>query len=378
MNEQYEKLRAQRLAKVNDEYRSLLENLPPLRTMGVEGLREALAGVGAGMDITSGVAVRDMAIDGPNGPVPTRIYTPENYSGPKLGVYVHTHAGGFVGGGGVGTWDWMNTMLAARVPCVVVAPDFRLPPENRFPTGLQDCWAVLNWVAQQGDAQGWDVSRLAVGGGCSGGNMAAVLSLMARDAGGPALSLQILESWVADGRGGSPSQIEFAEGYGLRRADNDFVLENYVRSESDLDDWRVSPLKVESVQGVAPAMITVGEWDILKDEDLAYAERLRQAGVPVEAHVISNMGHFPNPEFAEDLHALHIKALKATIGPRGEYRIAPPIEVANATPARSDTISEQVLGQWTLRVKTPMGLKTDQFELRRADGKLLEIGRAHV
>jgi len=315
MNERYEQLREQRLAKIDEDYRALLEAIPPLSMMGVEGVRMGMAAMTSSREKTPGVSMRDVEIAGPNGPVPTRIYAPENYSGPKLGVYVHTHPGGFVGGGGLGTWDWMNTLLAAKVPCVVVAPDFRLPPENRYPKGLEDCWAVLQWVERQGLAEGWDPARIAVGGGCTGGNFAAVLSLMARDAGGPKLSLQILESWLADAHGATPSHEEFAEGYGLRHEDNDFVIGNYISDESQRKDWRVSPLLVESVAGVAPALITVGEWDVLRDEDVAYGDRLKAAGVPVDVHVIPQMGHFPNPRLAHELHEIHIKGLAAAIGP---------------------------------------------------------------
>ncbi|MEC9363597.1 MAG: alpha/beta hydrolase [Pseudomonadota bacterium] len=367
MNEQYERLRAERLAKVNPDYRAMVEGIPPLQTLGVAGMREAFQGLGAAMEITPGVSHRDIEIPGPHGPVPTRIYTPDGYEGPRLGVYLHTHAGGFVSGGGLDTWNWLNTMLAAKVPCVVVAPDFRLPPEHRYPTGLDDCWAVLNWIAEHGAAQGWDTSKIAVGGGCTGGNFAAVLSLMARDAGKPRVSLQILESWLADAHGRAPSHQEFAEGYGLRHVDNEFVIGNYIRNEADRDDWRVSPGQVPSVEGVAPALITVGEWDILRDEDLAYGERLKQAGVPVEVHVIPETGHFPNPDHADRVHGIHIQGLSTAIGPKGPYRIEVPQPVVDAPvaatggPMRPD-------GRWTLTVKTPMGIKTDTLELRSIKG----------
>ncbi|WP_241695947.1 alpha/beta hydrolase [Solimonas terrae] len=370
MNEKYEKLREARLAKVNQDYRGMIEAIPPLRTLGITGMRAAFEGLGASREVTPGVSQRDVEIPGPHGPVPTRIYTPDGYTGPKLGVYVHTHAGGFVSGGGLDTWNWMNTMLAARVPCIVVAPDFRLPPEHRFPTGLDDCWAVVNWVAAQGEAHGWDAGRIAVGGGCTGGNFAAVLSLMARDAGRPKISLQILESWLADAHGTAPSHEEFADGYGLRHEDNEFVVGNYIAREADRDDWRVSPLQVTSVANVAPALITVGEWDILRDEDIQYGERLKAAGVPVDVHVIPETGHFPNPDHAEHVHELHIKGLTAAIGPKGTYSIAPIAAVQAATDESAGTAPSRPDGKWMLTVRTPMGIKTDELELRTVAGKL--------
>jgi acetyl esterase len=114
---------------------------------------------------------------------------------------------------------------------------------------------------------------------------------MARDAGGPAITLQYLQAWPSDLRNDSWSQYEFAEGFGLRKSDNDYVTSLYLGSPGNRWDWRASPLLVESVRGVAPAHITVGELDILRDEDIQYANRLRDAGVPVELHIDPNQGH---------------------------------------------------------------------------------------
>lgn len=228
---------------------------------------------------------------------------------------LHVHFGGFVAGGGLDTMDSLNSAIATAVPCVVVAPDFRLPPEHRFPTGLEDCWSVLNWVADGGDQQGWDGARVAVGGGCTGGNFAAVLALMARDAGGPALRLQFPWSWPADGRCDTASQHEFADGYGLRYEDNRFVISQYVREPDDRYDWRVSPLLADSVAGVAPALIMVGEWDILRDEDVQYANRLRDAGVEVTLDVIPREGHVGNPENNERRQELLIASLRKALQP---------------------------------------------------------------
>jgi acetyl esterase len=212
---------------------------------------------------------------------------------------VHTHSGGFVAGGGLDQWDGMNSIIAHSVPAIVVHPDFRLPPEHRFPAGLRDAWAVLRWVAAGGEGADWDSRRIAVGGGCTGGNMAAVLSLLARDEGGPDLSLQFLESWPSDLRGDTRSQEENGTGYGLRKSDNDFVTAQYLTVPEDRWDWRASPILADSFRGLAPAFITVGEWDVLRDEDIQYANRLRDAGVPVELCVDPERGHG-----AVDRHAL--------------------------------------------------------------------------
>ncbi|XPP27066.1 MAG: alpha/beta hydrolase [Leucobacter sp.] len=286
----YSQLREERLSRISSAQRALFENSPPLDVLGVDGLRAGLAERLSQVPLAPGVEFRDVVVDGPNGPVPTRIFTPPG-GAVDSPVVVHIHAGGFVAGGGLDTWTGYNSILATVSDAVVVAPDFRLPPEHRFPTGLGDNWAVLNWVAAGGDDAEWDASRIAIGGGCTGGNMAAVLSLMARDAGAPELSLQFLESWPADLRNDTRSQEENAEGYGLRQSDNAFVTSQYLAEPEDRWDWRASPLLAESVRGVAPALITVGDWDVLRDEDIQYANRLRDAGVPVELQIDENVGH---------------------------------------------------------------------------------------
>jgi acetyl esterase len=313
MAHDYEELRAERLAQIGEDYRRQLEEWPDRCALGVAGLRAGMAELSAAPP-ADGVTVRDLRIPGPAGHVPTRVYTPEGVEGP-LGVTVHLHFGGFVAGGGLDFLDGANSRMALEAGCAVVAPDFRLPPEHPFPAGLEDCWAVVRWVAGHAAEQGWDAGRVAVGGGCSGGNLAAVIALMARDAEGPELSLQFLQSFVADARCDTASQREFADGYGLRHSDNRFVLSQYLVDEEQRYDWRVSPVLAPSVRGVAPALVTVGEWDILRDEDVQYAQRLRDAGVAVTLRIAPREGHLPNPDNApESLDLLH-RTLRETVGP---------------------------------------------------------------
>jgi acetyl esterase len=287
----YERLRAERLARIPAQDRAAIEHWPNLAEIGVDGIRAHIGGGNRTAAPDSGVTTRDVEVAGPNGPVPVRVYTPPHEEHDRLPVVVHTHGGGFVAAGGLDMWDVLNSRMAASVPAVVVHPDFRLPPEHRFPAGLEDSWAVLNWIAGSGDREGWDTSRIAVGGGCSGANMAAVLALMARDAGGPELTLQFLHAFPSDLRNDTRSQEEFADGYGLRKSDNEFVVSQYLSDPADRWEWRASPLLADSVRGVAPALVTVGEWDILHDEDVQYAGRLRDAGVEVELRVEPDQGH---------------------------------------------------------------------------------------
>ena len=305
MSTDYNALREERLATISGASRASIESIARLPEMGVEGVRTHFDQLSRSMPLTPGVSIRDVQIDGPQGSVPTRIYTPEGCT--SAGVVMHVHHGGYIAVGGIDTLDGWNTKMAAAVGGTVVAPDFRLPPEHRFPAGLDDCWSVLNWIPAQDEFEGLPI---AVGGGCTGGNFAAVLALMARDAGGPDVALQFLEAFVADARCDTASQREFGVGYGLEHSDNSWVVEQYLSEPTDRYDWRVSPVLAASVRGVAPASICVGEWDIFLDEDTQYANRLRDANVDVELHVLKRQAHFPGPEDMAEREEVRFGALR--------------------------------------------------------------------
>ncbi|GAA1463482.1 hypothetical protein GCM10009619_42080 [Williamsia maris] len=279
---------------MSDEYREMIENAPRLNEIGATGMRAGTApptGI-ASIDGDGTVAVRVVETQGPGGPIPLRVYTPKDRDVPS-GIVLSIHAGGYLGIASQADHE-RNRALVKNVGCAVVAPDYRLAPEDPFPASIEDCWEALQWIAQGGDV-GWDTSRIAVGGAGSAGNFAAVVALMARDAGGPDLRLQYIVDAPTDTRCDTPSQAEFADGYGLRRSDLVFVLDQYIDIPDRKYDWRVSPLLAASVRAVAPALVIVGEWDILRDEDAQYANRLQDAGVPTELHIIAQQGHFPDP-----------------------------------------------------------------------------------
>ncbi|MCS7480455.1 alpha/beta hydrolase [Umezawaea endophytica] len=313
MTKDYDALRAERLDQVSKKYRKQIARTPNAKDVGVKAMRAGMKMAMMTVRRAKGVSVRDIEIPGPAGPIPTRIFTPDGVEGP-LGVAVNLHFGGFVAGGGISTFDGAHSTLALAVGCAVVAPDFRLPPEHPFPAGIEDVWAVTNWVADNAAEQGWDNSRIAIGGGCSGGNLASVIALMARDAGAPTLALQYPWSFPTDAHCDTESQREFAEGYGLEAADNQFLISKYMGENGSKDDWRVSPLLVPSVEGVAPAVMVVGEWDILRDEVVQYARRFEEAGVPVSLHIIPLEGHFPNPDNDNAGETVLHKALSDRIG----------------------------------------------------------------
>jgi len=313
-------LREKRLAAMSPRARERLErrikSMPPFEELGVAGLRGFLDHFMAA-ELAPGIRRRDIAVPGPAGPIPVRVYRPEGATEP-LGICIHHHGGGFIAGGGFDAYDAFNSRLAKEVNCLVVHPDFRLPPEHKFPAGLEDCWAVLKWVAQYGAELGGDPSKIAVGGGCTGATISTVLALMARDAGGPHIKFQWLFDAYLDARFDYQSQVENGEGYFLSLEDNKWVTRRYLEHPEQRWDWRVSPILAGSVRGVAPALIVAGEFDILRDEMRHYANRLSDAGVPVEhycyageGHAFSS-GHDPDDlsEAGRDAHARRIGGLQ--------------------------------------------------------------------
>ncbi|MEY9495890.1 acetyl esterase [Bradyrhizobium elkanii] len=313
-------LREQRLSAMPPEARASWEqrvnSMLPFEVLGLAGLRGFLDQFIAA-ELTPGVSLRDIEVPGPAGPVPVRIYKPDDAVGP-LGICIHHHGGGFVAGGGFRAYDAFNSQLAKEANCLVVHPDFRLPPEHKFPAAIEDCWAVLNWIAKHGAEFGGDPGKIAVGGGCTGATHSTVMALMARDAGGPEIKFQWLFDAYLDARFDYQSQIENGEGYFLTLADNKWVTRRYLEHPEQRWDWRVSPMLADSLRGVAPALIIAGECDILRDEMRHYANRLRDAGVPVEhrcypgeGHAFSSGHRLDNLSHAgRDAHARRIAGLK--------------------------------------------------------------------
>jgi acetyl esterase len=171
----------------------------------------------------------------------------------------------------------------------VVALDYRLAPEHRFPAAIDDSWAALRWLADHAASLGLDGRRLAVGGDSAGGTLAAVAALLARDHGLPlALQLLITPGTAADGA--TASRHLFANGFLLDAAMIDWFFDHAI-DPHHRRDWRFSPLYADDVEGTAPACVIVAECDPLADEGVAYADRLRAAGVPVQLDLVRGMTH---------------------------------------------------------------------------------------
>jgi len=222
-----------------------------------------------------------LEIPGAAGPIPARHYVPAGLpADAPAPLLVYFHGGGWVIGD-LDTHDGLCRFLAATAGVAVLSVDYRLAPEHRFPAAVEDCWAAYAWTAANAASLGADPARIAVGGDSAGGNLATVISLLAREGGGAAPALQLLIYPVTDAVGGQRSRELFAKGFLLTRGDMDFFERHYLPPGTDPADPRVSPLRAPDLRNLAPAYLTTAGFDPLRDEGEAYAERLRQAGVRV-------------------------------------------------------------------------------------------------
>jgi acetyl esterase len=221
---------------------------------------------------------RDLAIPGPGGPIPARLYRATATG--NLPVLVFFHGGGWVVGD-IESHDTGCRHLANRAECAVVSVDYRLAPEHKFPAAVEDCLAATAWVAGNAAALGIDAGRLAVGGDSAGGNLAAVVSLLARGHGTPRIGHQLLIYPATDAAMRHDSMARFAEGYVLTRATMRWFYEQYLSAPADAADWQASPLAAPDLSGLPPAFVLTAGYDPLCDEGDAYAARLAEAGVAV-------------------------------------------------------------------------------------------------
>jgi acetyl esterase len=223
-------------------------------------------------------SIRDAETPGPAGAIPVRIYVPAGQL-PRPGL-VFFHGGGWVAGD-LDTHDVLCRALANGGGCVVVSVHYRRAPEAKFPAAIDDAVAATRYVAEHAADFGIEPGRLAVGGDSAGGNLAAAVCLVLRDSGGPRLVYQLLIYPVTDYNFETQSYRDNADGYRLTRAAMQYYWNHYLRQPSDADDPRASPLRAADLSNLPPAHVITAEYDPLRDEGRAYAERLRAAGVPV-------------------------------------------------------------------------------------------------
>lgn len=218
--------------------------------------------------------------------LPARLYAPSDAA---LPVLMYFHGGGFTIGS-IATHDTLCRVLSSRSGCAVVSLDYRLAPAHKFPTASDDAWDAMQFLSREAKSLGLDGSRIAVGGDSAGGTLAAVCAVMARDA-GISVALQMLFYPGTTAHQDTPSHARYACGPLLDEPLISWFFDQYVRTRADRDDWRFAPLNADDVEGVAPAWIGLAEADPLLDEGIAYADKLRAAGVPVDLEIYRGVIH---------------------------------------------------------------------------------------
>jgi acetyl esterase len=264
--------------------------MPPLHELSVADARQAYMALAPTAGEPEPVArVEDRCVAGPQGEIPVRIYTPRGQA--PFPVLVFFHGGGWVIGD-LDTHDGLCRQLANAASALVVSVHYRLAPEHRFPAAAEDAYAATRWVATNARAAlGGDPGRVAVGGDSAGGNLAAVVALMARDRGAPPLVAQVLIYPVTDAPGDTGSYRENAEGY-LLTADAMRWFWNHYRGEGAAGrEPYACPLRAPDLRDLPPALVITAEFDPLRDEAEAYAHRLREAAVPVQRSRYDGMIH---------------------------------------------------------------------------------------
>lgn len=225
--------------------------------------------------------VHELTFAGPAGPLRLRIYEPHRRQQPAPAL-LYIHGGGWVIGD-LDTHDSPCSRLAELGECVVVSLEYRLAPEHKFPAAVDDVLAAFRWLGEHAAELGLDPQRLAVAGDSAGGNLSAVLCQTATREHWPQRPcFQLLLYPSLDLRRGHPSHRDFADGYLLTAASIEWFMNHYLRSPADIHDLRASPLLAPDLRGLPPAYISTAGFDPLRDEGHEYADRLRDAGVPVE------------------------------------------------------------------------------------------------
>jgi acetyl esterase len=227
-------------------------------------------------------SVKELAIPGPGGAIPARVYTPKTFrqADGMSPCLVFFHGGGWVIGD-LDSHDVVCRTLAHEGELIVIAVDYRLSPEAKFPAAVDDAIAATTWISNNAMTLGIDAARLVVGGDSAGGNLAAVVSIHARDVNGPRIAGQVLIYPGTDFRMTHPSHREPETSILLTHSVIQWFKNHYLNGPEDIDDWRASPARVENLARLPPAYVLTAGADPLRDEGDEFATRLKGAGVPV-------------------------------------------------------------------------------------------------
>jgi acetyl esterase len=233
-------------------------------------------------------SVEPLAIPAPHGTIPARVYTPKTprLAGGLAPCLVFFHGGGWVIGD-LDSHDVVCRKLADEGRLIVISVDYRLAPEHKFPAAIDDAIAATKWIADHARTLGIDAARLSVGGDSAGGNLAAVVTIAARDGNGPAIAGQVLIYPAIDFAMTHPSHSEPETSILLTHTVIKWFRDHYLNGAADVHDWRASPARAKTLIGLPPAYVLTAGADPLRDEGDEYADRLKQAGVAV------TWRHFP-------------------------------------------------------------------------------------
>jgi acetyl esterase len=265
-------------------------DLPPVETLPLDVTRVgaiAFAQSGAG-EKQAVAAVDDRTIPGPAGDIPVRVYTPDGDA--PFPVVTYLHGGGWVFMG-IETHDWICRRLANASRSIVVSAEYRLAPEDPFPAPLDDCMAVVHWLAGNASELGGDPARLAVAGDSAGGNLAAAVTFASRAADGPRVTAQVLVYPVTDAACATPSFVQNAEGYLLTASTMRWFWQQYLGDDGDPDDGYASVLRHADLTDLPPTLVITAEYDPLRDEGEAFGEHLAAAGTQVKVRRFDGMVH---------------------------------------------------------------------------------------
>lgn len=244
--------------------------------------------------LAGGIDVRTTTFPARHGDLPLRVYTPETWSRTPRPVVLNFHGGGFVLGS-ARQGDWSCSLVSAELDAVVVSVDYRLAPTYRFPAGVEDCYDALLWTAEHAADLGGDPDRIGVMGDSAGGNLAAVVAIMARDEGGPRIAHQALVYPVTDMTEAlqeDPSVLANTRGIVLSNDDMEVFRGHYVDIDTvDPQDYRLSPLRARDLSGLPPALVVVAGLDPLHDSGVRYAQALADAGNEVRVEELHEMPH---------------------------------------------------------------------------------------
>jgi len=265
------------------------QGVPPLHRLSLSEARETYRDICVPDRPPDSVGdVRERVIDGPDGDIGLRTYTPG--AGGELPAVVFYHGGGWMLGG-LDTHDALCRALAAEAEAVVTAVDYRLAPEHRFPAAVEDCYAATRWVAANAGRLGADSGTLVTCGDSAGATLAAAVGMLARDRDGPGIDYQVLAYPPTNHSFGTDSYRENAQGYFLTRADMQRFWDGYLRSEADGRHPYASPLRADRLAGLPSSFVLTCGFDPLRDEGAAFADRLAEAGVPTQYRQYDDMIH---------------------------------------------------------------------------------------